>query len=579
MQINAVDGQVSMFVLDSPAGKTCPARTAHAPPRNRPAATSGRSSSRSSPSRNPLHTLMLLDLRPGAGNMLGSYWEYDPPWLGSPGGLNCSACPKDVIESSLSLILEDTVPTKYYLSRKACRGILRRAKERGKPLPVKLEVALRLQAGLPVHEELVYELTADGSLPLEFYINQSEELAQIFADGETMAFAANQRDEVRDLHGWSGALGAQPGMKQQTFVAGVVAKGNGDCFLNSDTHTALSGGGGQAGQGYPCVLIEDEASCLTPWDTQRARIFVPEGKAPALCGADAGGGRNPGGYVFSACFNAGAGSKAGGISYHEEFAPTLKAGQGGNMMPSVLCLNDQGGGVMDWNEDLSGTLRAQEHGHQPLVLYENHGIDARYTGPHEIAPTMSARYGTGGNNLPLVARETGARMLFKSHGQDADYAGPLDISPTVSAAFGMGGGNIPLVTENRQEHTLFSRQRVDQFQESRMASTESARQHKDATDLVYQETVGALTSSGSKGINNQCVSKDKCVVDGVFLIRRLTPRECERLQGYPDDWTDIPGASDAARYKALGNSVAIPCVEYLMQGIALILRKDRENGQ
>ena len=527
MQINAVDGQVSMFVQDLPAGKTCPARTAHALPRSRPAATSGRSSSRSSPSKNPSHTLMLLDLRPGAGNMLGSYWEYDPPWLGSPGGLNCSACPKDVIESSLSLILEDTVPTKYYLSRKACRGILRRAKERGKPLPVKLEVALRLQAGLPVHEELVYELTADGSLPLEFYINQSEELAQIFADGETMAFAANQRDEVRDLRGWSGALGAQPGMKQQTFVAGVVAKGNGDCFLNSDTHTALSGGGGQAGQGYPCVLIEDEASCLTPWDTQRARIFVPEGKAPALCGADAGGGRNPGGYVFSACFNAGAGSKAGGISYHEEFAPTLKAGQGGNMMPSVLCLNDQGGGVMDWNEELSGTLRAQEHGHQPLVLYENHGIDARYTGPHEIAPTVAASYGSGGNNVPLV-----------SHGE--------------------------------VEPILFSRQRVDQFHESHMASTESARQHKDATDLVYQETVGALTSSGSKGINSQYVSQDKCVVDGVFLIRRLTPRECERLQGYPDDWTDIPGASDAARYKALGNSVAIPCVEYLMQGIALV---------
>ena len=197
------------------------------------------------------------------------------------------------------------------------------------------------------------------------------------------------------------------------------------------------------------------------------------------------------------------------------------------MMPSVLCLNDQGGGVMDWNEDLSGTLRAQEHGHQPLVLYENHGIDARYTGPHEIAPTISARYGTGGNNISLV-----------SHGE----VGPM----------------------------LFSRQRVDQFHESRMASTESARQHKDATDLVYQETVGALTSSDSKGINNQYVSQDKCVVDGVFLIRRLTPRECERLQGYPDDWTDIPGASDAARYKALGNSVAIPCVEYLMQGIALV---------
>ena len=77
------------------------------------------------------------------------------------------------------------------------------------------------------------------------------------------------------------------------------------------------------------------------------------------------------------------------------------------MVPSVLCLNDQGGSVMDCSENISGTLRAQEHGHQPLV-YENHGIDSRYTGPHKVAPTMSARYGTGGNNVPLVEQEADA---------------------------------------------------------------------------------------------------------------------------------------------------------------------------
>ena len=58
-----------------------------------------------------------------------------------------------------------------------------------------------------------------------------------------------------------------------------------------------------------------------------------------------------------------------------------------------------------------------------------------------------------------------------------------------------------------------------------------------------------------------------------YLIRRLTPLECERLQGFPDDWTDIPSASDSARYKALGNSVAIPCVEFIMSRIAAVLRE------
>ena len=49
-------------------------------------------------------------------------------------------------------------------------------------------------------------------------------------------------------------------------------------------------------------------------------------------------------------------------------------------------------------------------------------------------------------------------------------------------------------------------------------------------------------------------------------------KQNERLQGFPDGWTNIPGASDSARYKALGNSVAIPCVEFVLRGIAYFLR-------
>ena len=179
-------------------------------------------------------------------------------------------------------------------------------------------------------------------------------------------------------------------------------------------------------------------------------------------------------------------------------------------MPSVLCLNDQGGSVMNCSENISGTLRAQEHGHQPLV-YENHGIDSRYTGPHKVAPTMSARYGTGGNGLGC---------------QD-------DLAYTLTAT---------------DRHAVYSRQRVDDFRHNDVASTQSARQYKDATDLICQQA-------------------EACA----HLIRRLTPLECERLQGFPDGWTDIPGASDSARYKALGNSVAIPCVEFIMSRIAAAL--------
>lgn len=50
----------------------------------------------------------------------------------------------------------------------------------------------------------------------------------------------------------------------------------------------------------------------------------------------------------------------------------------------------------------------------------------------------------------------------------------------------------------------------------------------------------------------------------VRRLRRLTPLECERLMGLPDGYTDIPGASDSARYKAIGNGMAIPCSDYVL---------------
>lgn len=448
MQILELDGQDCLFDQDTCAGKMSPAYFPPETPRARTSASSWRRS---------LELVAVpyqfLDLTPGAGNLLGeSYWEMLSPYVGASLRLNTGASPKDAIVCSLSQILEDSPPSRYYLSRTACLGILRRASERGKELPPQLKTALMMQAGL---------------IPLRKFTD------------DPIAFAANQRDEVRDLHDVAGALGAQPGMKQQTFVT---------------------------------------QESLTPWDTQQKRIFTPHGKAPTLPGADGCGGRNPAGLLFAAAFSAGAGASAGSIGYTQEGSPTLKGSDGGNMVPAILCLNDQGGSRMEMQEELSSTLRAQEHGHQPLVLFENHGVDSRYTGPHPVAPTMSARYGTGGNNVPLVGQEE-----------------PEAYSITGNAA---------------NHNAIFNRRRVDGFKDEDIASTESARQHKDATDLILQEKENKTS---------------------VKLIRRLTPLECERLQGFPDGWTDIPGASDSARYKALGNSVAIPCVEYVMAGIAAAL--------
>lgn len=92
---------------------------------------------------------MCLDLTPGAGDLLGQpYWELNSVWLGESWTLNTGESPSAAAASSLSQILEDRVPGKYYLSRNACLGILRRAKARGKELPIQLREALELQAGM-----------------------------------------------------------------------------------------------------------------------------------------------------------------------------------------------------------------------------------------------------------------------------------------------------------------------------------------------------------------------------------------------------------------------------------------------
>ena len=523
MQARKETEQLSMFGQDLWYGRTSPEHSAQEPPRERTSVSFWRRSS--ALSAVPFQS---LDLTPGAGNLLGEfYWELISPWRGGASTLNTGVSPKDARGSSLSQILQADPPLKYYLSPKACLGILRRAVERGKELPKKLEHALKIQAGLMNQVGQSFSLTDNEAA------NQCINCGMSTGRNGVMAFAANQRDEVRNLHDVAGALNAQPGMKQQTFVAeGVVTKGNGECFLTPERHTALTAGGGQAGQGYPCVL--------------------------------------------AAAFSAGQGSKAGSIGYQEECAPTLKAAESGtNMIPSILCLNDQGGKRMDVTVDKTATLRAQMSSHQPLV-YENHGIDARYTGPHQVAPTMSARYGTGGNNVPLVEQEADAICIAGN---------TVDRQPQ-NGGNGLGcQDELSYTLTATDRHAVYSRQRVDDFRENGVVSTQSARQHKDATDLIcqpsvygqsqfggYQEGISTLRASGGDhggGSENLAVTT---MQETPLLIRRLTPLECERLQGFPDGWTDIPNASDSARYKALGNSVAIPCVEFIMSRIAAVLR-------
>lgn len=229
------------------------------------------------------------------------------------------------------------------------------------------------------------------------------------------------------------------------------------------------------------------------------------------------------------------GAKSGSVGYAVEQAPTLLSSRND---ASVLCLNDQGGSIMDISRDISGTLRAQEHGHQPTILDMTHACDViRDCGG--IAPNLQARMGTGGNQVPLVFRQRG---------------------------FG-------------------------DYQSDEVGSTCKQRDSKDATDLVVTavdcrngtedpDTNGTLQAKESGGsslnLNNVCRVN--------MAVRRLTPLECERLQGFPDGWTDLGDwvdskgklhkDADSPRYKALGNSIALPSWVYVLGKLSLCCAGD-----
>ena len=156
---------------------------------------------------------------------------------------------------------------------------------------------------------------------------------------QKVAFHINQRNEGIDLNGVSGALMATRNMQMQTFV---TQQNEGFAFSQNQRDEVRD--------------LHDVAGALSAQPGVKQQTYIA-------------------------------------ISPKEQ---------------PVLCLNDQGRQFMKCSENITGTLRAQMNAHQPLILedtpkiYENHGIDSRYTGPHEVLPTLSARCGTGGNNVPLV---------------------------------------------------------------------------------------------------------------------------------------------------------------------------------
>lgn len=165
-----------------------------------------------------------------------------------------------------------------------------------------------------------------------------------------------------------------------------------------------------------------------------------------------------------------------------------------------------------------------------------------------------------------------------------DFREMTDVCQSVHAQYGTGGNNMPFVVNERgndsapAEDQVAVLQGLGDYKMDNVASSLKQRDYKDATDQVCGEdeemimTYQALGvySQGDKASTMKAANNDSNSDLTVkhLTVRRLTPLECTRLQGYPDGWVDIPGATDSKKYKALGNSICLPFWEWLARRFA-----------
>ena len=364
--------------------------------------------------------------------------------------------------------------------------------------------------------------------------------------------------------------------------------------------------------------------------------------------------------------------KSEGLSGYSKKSIRSWQGTASNFADSIgatgtICLNDQGGERMDVTTDITCTLRAKSN-HPPCIMdsavFDNHGKDTRFTGPIDVAPTISATYGTGGNNQPFVVENSKTYdVRFTSEGTvnarsnvyESDTARTIDTSGNapdsnqggiaVVESYGLQGSMIGRADKNGpqgagvNEGLSFTLNTVDKhavvyaidresfncgqnyarnlgITEDGINSTLKAQGPSAVATPTYSSSKASFFTDAKEELANTLVAtdyKDPPLIndnDGIdYTVRRLTPTECARLQGFPDWWCSDLGIetptmddlriwydifetfrkatgaytkpktlkqitkwlknphSDSAEYKMWGNGVALPNVCFVLSGI------------
>lgn len=182
--------------------------------------------------------------------------------------------------------------------------------------------------------------------------------------------------------------------------------------------------------------------------------------------------------------------------------------------------------------------------------------------------------GKPGDPCPTLTKGDKHAVLYENHPNDSRVTGPLEVAPSCVSRYGTGGGNVPLVQEAIAfEPGIASRE----GNESRFVKEMSPTLRKDMGDNqvavavdCYNKTINSTSQTLSSSASD--INHTGGVINPVdrMAVRRLTPTECERLQGFPDNhtlisWRGKPAdqCPDGPRYKALGNSMAVPCMEWI----------------
>jgi DNA (cytosine-5)-methyltransferase 1 len=178
---------------------------------------------------------------------------------------------------------------------------------------------------------------------------------------------------------------------------------------------------------------------------------------------------------------------------------------------------------------------------QPVAWTQNQREEVRLLGDKVGAIALPGTHQTNYIAEPKV---------YENHPNDSRITGPLDVAPTVVSRFGTGGGNVPLV--NNEAIT---------FQPGNLRREAGADPSFTTTTTTLKASAGDQTPH----------------VATPMAVRRLTPVECERLQGFPDNWSRISWKGkpetecpDGPRYKACGNSMAVPVMRWIGERIAAV---------